>query len=110
MFSKSLFSFCDKYSTNNLVILGDMFELGKQTFTEHENILNKCLKLGITKIFTIGSNFISTKVDNEKIEKFANIEQFIDSFSKSKLHFESVLIKGSRSMKLEKLIPFFKSL
>ena len=48
--------------------------------------------------------------DKEKIEKFANIEQFIDSFAKSKLHFESVLIKGSRSMKLEKLIPFFKSL
>ena len=106
----ALDSFCDKYSTNNLVILGDMFELGKQTFTEHENILNKCLSLGITKIFTIGSNFMSTKVNNEKIEKFSNIEQFIDSFEKSKVHFESVLIKGSRSMKLEKLTPFFKSL
>lgn len=106
----ALDSFCNKYSKHNLVILGDMLELGKQTFTEHENILNKCLKLGITKIFTIGSNFISTKVNNEKIEKFVNIEQFIDSFAKSKVHFESVLIKGSRSMKLEKLIPFFKSL
>lgn len=106
----ALDSFCDKYSTNNLVILGDMFELGKQTLTEHENILNKCLKLGITKIITIGSNFMSTKVSNNRIEKFANIEQFIDSFAKFKIHFESVLIKGSRSMKLEKLIPFFKSL
>ena len=106
----ALDSFCDKYSTNNLVILGDMFELGKQTFTEHENILKKCLKLGITNIFTIGSNFMSTKVNNKRIEKFANIEQFIVSFAKFKIHFESVLIKGSRSMKLEKLIPFFKSL
>ena len=84
--------------------------MGKQTFTEHENILNKCLSLNITKIFTIGSNFMNTKVNNEKIEKFSNIEQFIDSFEKSKVHFESVLIKGSRSMKLEKLMPFFKSL
>ena len=108
--SVALDSFCDRYSTNNLVILGDMFELGKQTFTEHENILNKCLSLGITKIFTIGSNFMNTKVKNEKIEKFTNIEQFIVSFEKSKVHFESVLIKGSRSMKLEKLMPFFKSL
>ena len=87
-----------------------MFELGKQTLTEHENILNKCLKLGITKIFTIGSNFMSTKVNNKRIEKFANIERFIVSFAKFKIQFESVLIKGSRSMKLEKLIPFFKSL
>ena len=106
----ALDSFCDNYSTNNLVILADMFELGKQTFTEHENILKKCLKLGITNIFTIGSNFMSTKVNNKRIEKFANIEQFIVSFAKFKIHFESVLIKGSRSMKLEKLIPFFKSL
>ena len=106
----ALDSFCDKYSTNNLVILGDMFELGKQTLTEHENILKKCLKLDISKIFTIGSNFMITKVSNNRIEKFANIEQFIDSFAKFKIHFESVLIKGSRSMKLEKLIPFFKSL
>ncbi len=106
----ALDSFCDNYSTNNLVILGDMFELGKQTFTEHENILKKCLKLGITNIFTIGSNFMSTKVNNKRIEKFADIEQFIVSFAKFKIHFESVLIKGSRSMKLEKLIPFFKSL
>ena len=108
--SVALDSFCHKYSTNNLVILGDMFELGKQTSTEHENILNKCLSLGITKIFTIGSKFMSTKVNNKRIKKFANIEQFIVSFAKFKIHFESVLIKGSRSMKLEKLIPFFKSL
>ena len=108
--SVALDSFCDRYSTNNLVILGDMFELGKQTFTEHENILKKCLELDITKIYTIGSNFMSTKVNNKRIEKFDNIEQFIDSFAKFKIHFESVLIKGSRSMKLEKLIPFFKSL
>ena len=106
----ALDSFCDKYSTNNLVILGDMFELGKQTLTEHENILKKCLKLDISNIFTIGSNFMSTKVNNNRIEKFDSIQQFIDSFTKFKIHFESVLIKGSRSMKLEKLIPFFKSL
>ena len=53
---------------------------------------------------------ILAKVNNNIIEKFANIEQFIDSFAKFKIHFGSVLIKGSRSMKLEKLIPFFKSL
>ncbi|GIS21712.1 MAG: hypothetical protein CM15mP122_2180 [Bacteroidota bacterium] len=47
----ALDSFCDKYSTNNLVILGDMFELGKQTFTEHENILKKCLEFRYYKHF-----------------------------------------------------------
>ena len=34
------------------------------------------LKLDITNIFTIGSNFMSTKVNNKRIEKFDNIEQF----------------------------------
>ncbi|PWH10027.1 UDP-N-acetylmuramoyl-tripeptide--D-alanyl-D-alanine ligase [Bacteroidetes bacterium SCGC AAA795-G10] len=106
----ALDSFCDNYSRNNLVILGDMFELGKQTFTEHENILKKCLELDITNIYTIGSNFMSTKINNKRIKKFDNIEQFKVSFEKFKIHFESALIKGSRSMKLEKLIPFFKSL
>ena len=53
---------------------------------------------------------MSTKVNNKRIKKFDNIEQFKVSFEKFKIHFESALIKGSRSMKLEKLIPFFKSL
>ena len=36
---------------NKMMILGDMFELGEQTNIDHQNIIDKCLKSGISNVF-----------------------------------------------------------
>ena len=92
-----------------IVILGDMLELGDHTKNEHENILNLCLKLNFKKIFTIGNNFKSISIDSNKIFRFEKIEMFIEYFKKTNILFNAALIKGSRFLQLENLIPFFKS-
>ena len=96
--------------SKKLVILGDMLELGSQTQKEHENILNLCIELEIDKIYTIGIRFTETSIEDDTIQKFESIEEFTKAFEKNKITFNGVLIKGSRSMQLENLIPFFESL
>ena len=93
-----------------LVVLGDMFELGSQSKEEHDNILKLCMKLNIDKICTIGLNFKKTSIDNKSIYKYENLESFIQKFDDKGSIFNGVLIKGSRAMQLENLIPFFKKL
>ena len=93
-----------------LVVLGDMFELGSQSNEEHDSILRLCIKLKIDKICTIGHNFKKASVENESIYKFENLESFIQKFDDNSSIFNGVLIKGSRAMQLENLIPFFKKL
>lgn len=93
-----------------LVVLGDMFELGSQSKEEHDNILKLCMKLNIDKICTIGLNFKKTSIDNKSIYKYENLKSFIQKFDDKSSIFNGVLIKGSRAMQLENLIPFFKKL
>ena len=93
-----------------LVILGDMFELGSQSDEEHDNILKLCIKLNIDKICTIGAKFKKASIESKSIYKFENLESFIQNFDNNSTRFNGILIKGSRAMQLENLIPFFKKL
>lgn len=105
----ALNAFAANQAEKKIVILGDMLELGDHTKNEHENILNLCLKLNFKKIFTIGNNFKSISIDSNKIFRFEKIDMFIEYFKKTNILFNAALIKGSRFLQLENLIPFFKS-
>ncbi len=105
----ALKAFEQKPNKNKAVILGDMFELGTQSQKEHENILQLCLDLNIETIFAIGTNYSKTQIEHPSLSKFKTLTDFIQHFKSREFNFESVLIKGSRSMQLEDLIPFLKS-
>ena len=105
----ALNAFAENQAETKTVILGDMLELGRYTKNEHENILNLCLKLNFKEIFTIGNNFKSISINSNKIFRFEKIDTFKEYFKKNNIVFDSVLIKGSRFLQLENLIPFFKS-
>ena len=101
-------AFANDKSDSKIVILGDMLELGKKSKEEHESILELCLKNKFSIIFTIGENFKETSIESNKISKFENLEKFKKYFMTKKINYNSALIKGSRSMKLERLISFFR--
>ena len=105
----ALNAFAENQAETKSVILGDMLELGSYTKNEHENILNLCLKLNFKEVFTIGNNFKSISINSNKIFRFEKIDTFKEYFKKNNIVFDSVLIKGSRFLQLENLIPFFKS-
>ena len=97
-------------SSKSTVILGDMMELGSETEKEHQYILDYCLKTKLTQIHLIGSQFSKVKTQDVHVHKHQDLDTFKNYIdSQLQLEFDEILIKGSRAMKLETLLPFFES-
>ena len=105
----ALKAFAENKSNSKTVILGDMLELGIYSKEEHENVLKLCLEYKFNNIFTIGNHFNTTSIEAKEIIKFERIEVFKKYLKKQNILFDFVLIKGSRALELEGLIPFLKS-
>tara|TARA_B100001250_G_C19782398_1_gene782461 strand:- start:447 stop:1763 length:1317 start_codon:yes stop_codon:yes gene_type:complete len=85
-----------------LFILGDMLELGKEEVKYHQEIINLLEKNNITECILVGKIFSQARcISNYK--KVNNIDEVLFSIEKSNIQGYSVLIKGSRKLKLEKI-------
>ncbi|MDY0781387.1 UDP-N-acetylmuramoyl-tripeptide--D-alanyl-D-alanine ligase [Tenacibaculum sp. IB213877] len=84
---------------NKIAFLGDMFELGKDSLKEHQEIVNYALKLGLKTVF-IGENFFKTQSEF----KFKTFNDFKEYLLNTPIKEEVILIKGSRGMALERCI------
>lgn len=85
------------------VILGDMYELGEDSDFEHRKIVELVESLPIEHAFFIGENF--AQVANGKHNFYLSTEEFLKTISSLKLP-QQILLKGSRAMELERLVPF----
>ncbi len=83
---------------NKVAILGDMKELGKESESEHEQVINLCEDLRI-EYFTIGEQFLTVTKNG-----FNTVEDFKSYLSNQHFSGKLILLKGSRSLKLEELI------
>ena len=90
-------------SNKKCLILGDMLELGEASKNEHLDIINYIKTLKIDKIILIGCEFY--KVNKTNLEAYKSFEKFISNFKLEKN--TSYLIKGSRGIKLERIINYF---
>jgi UDP-N-acetylmuramoyl-tripeptide--D-alanyl-D-alanine ligase len=88
-------------SSNKYAIIGDMKELGNISQKEHVILFKYIQKLGIACHY-VGVEFKSA-LKNEEIQVSENIEEAIDFIGKLKLTNNTILIKGSRSIQLEKI-------
>jgi UDP-N-acetylmuramoyl-tripeptide--D-alanyl-D-alanine ligase len=92
---------------NKMVLLGDMFELGAHEAKEHQAILELCEELNFNAVVLIGEAFYKAVSKSNKIHLFQNktdARQFVSEQARENL---SVLIKGSRGMKMEELLDLF---
>lgn len=90
-------------STSKTIILGDMFELGEESNFEHQEIVNVTDALFFDTIFYVGEHFFKTATKHYQFKNFEDLKIFIN---KKPLENQSILIKGSRGMKLERLLDF----
>ena len=84
---------------NKVCILGDMGELGKYSKKEHNEIIKLIQKLNILT-FYIGGEFCKATNKNS----FINMKEFKNYLKESPISNSTVLIKGSRSQKLENIV------
>jgi len=100
---ESILTHNQKEGDNLVFILGDMLELGDNALSYHETIL-ELLANDEVRIITVGPIFHACR-KNEK-SRFENVEALIESGVLQSLEKSQVLIKGSRGIKLEKVIPY----
>ena len=103
--SLALESFKKTNYKNKMIIVGDMFELGKDSNHYHQEIINRLEKINDCIIYIVGEYFCKTK-HSDRIESFSTTKELINNLSKTNISNYSILIKGSRGMQLEKIIEF----
>jgi UDP-N-acetylmuramoyl-tripeptide--D-alanyl-D-alanine ligase len=99
----SIKNFIDIKHENKVVVLGDMLELGGVAADEHQKIVDLLKASNLKTVFLVGSHFKNTTAPGYFI-KFNNVEELIDELKFRNWKNEFLFIKGSRGIKLEKII------
>jgi UDP-N-acetylmuramoyl-tripeptide--D-alanyl-D-alanine ligase len=79
-----------------------MFELGKDSSKEHQQIADFALSLNFDKVYLIGKAFSAIDAKNALV--YSNFEDFETSNKNLNLKNSTLLIKGSRGMALERIL------
>ncbi len=90
---------------DKLLILGDMLELGEASVREHGAVIGLLQELELSQVFLIGEKF-SKYSEIEAFSFFTNVDSCIAYLKLNQLKAKQVLIKGSRGIHLEKLVPY----
>jgi UDP-N-acetylmuramoyl-tripeptide--D-alanyl-D-alanine ligase len=91
-------------TSDKVLILGDMKELGEDSETEHQKVLALIQSLGFTKAYFVGSEF--AKVAGSEFSKcFENVESLAEYLTANPISDSTILIKGSNSTRLTKIVP-----
>ena len=82
-------------------ILGAMRELGEYSHLEHQNIVNMLAERKADNVFLVGEEYLQT---TSPYPVFENVEQLHQYLHQQPLKGKNILLKGSRSTQMEKLL------
>ena len=82
-------------------ILGAMRELGEYSHLEHQNIVNMLAERKANVVFLVGEEYMQT---TSPYPVFENVEQLHTYLEEHALKGRNILLKGSRSTQMEKLL------
>lgn len=102
----ALSNFAALNAESKLALLGDMRELGDDSVTEHEKVLRKLQECGIPA-FLVGEEFRKALNNTGIAVKgwFENSEALASHLEANPVIGSVVLIKGSRGIRMEKVLP-----
>ena len=95
-------NFAKKNSENKILMLGAMAELGKQSLQEHQGIIDLIKKYSWKEVVLVGGDFLNL---SHPFLSFENSLLAKEWFSKQQFQNSYILVKGSRSMQMEKILP-----
>jgi UDP-N-acetylmuramoyl-tripeptide--D-alanyl-D-alanine ligase len=97
----ALENFASIKAKSKVVILGDMFELGEESNKEHQAIIDLATSLNFDKKLFVGENFNLGNTNELQFKSYEHLEEYL---KKNPLEKQSILIKGSRGMRLERIL------
>ncbi len=101
--SHSIKNFRNICKSDNLLILGDMRELGNESEQEHKNILELLKELRFENVYLVGEEF-QRVAKNSKFSTFINVEELAQYLQQHPVSGRDILVKGSNSIHLNKII------
>ena len=82
-------------------ILGAMRELGEYSYLEHQNIVNMLAERKADTVFLVGEEYLQT---TSPYPVYENVDQLHIYLENNPLKGKNILLKGSRSTQMEKLL------
>lgn len=97
----AILNFAQMEVEHKTLILGDMLELGEQSAKEHQNVVDLLQQNMFENVLLVGNEFKNT---NHSFEIFNDINELIVFLEENPITGNYILIKGSRGIKLEKVL------
>ena len=101
--SYSIKNFRNICKDDNLLILGDMLELGEESQQEHQTIVKLLQELKFKNVCLVGEEF-SKVSEHSKFSIFENVEALIEYLANHPISGFDILVKGSNGIHLNKII------
>jgi len=90
-----------KFRGEKILILGSMAELGNDSEKEHASLVDQIKKMNWKQVVLVGGEFQKIK---HPFYQFKNADEAAEWLQQQKFENTSMLIKGSRSMQMEKVL------
>ena len=94
-------NFANMHGENKVLLLGGMKELGNASLEEHQELINLIKKYNWKNVVLVGKEY---KNANHNFQFFENSEQAADWYRQQDFNNTLLLIKGSRSTQMEKVL------
>lgn len=95
-------NFAAMQGERKMLILGGMKELGEETAAEHTSIVDLLKHFQFEQVLLVGEEFMSTEAPYSTFADAASLMLYLESHPPAD---SIILIKGSRAIQLEKIIP-----
>ncbi|MFA9189846.1 UDP-N-acetylmuramoyl-tripeptide--D-alanyl-D-alanine ligase [Flavobacterium sp. FZUC8N2.13] len=101
-------NFLQLEKSNKIVVLGDMFELGDESKKEHYSLVDSLKNETNIQCFFIGKAFFDCQIAKDNFCFYDSFESFSKDLKDINFKNNTILIKGSRGMALERTLDYIK--
>jgi len=100
----ALENFVELEKANKCVIIGDMYELGEESSSEHKGIIDYLDLSAEFECHFVGKEFFANTIQKANFHFYPTFDDLANYLSFTKLEHKTLLIKGSRGMALERTL------
>ena len=103
----ALTNFSNVRAAVKIALLGDMLELGEESYEEHVTVIKKALESDLETVCFVGTEFgkaLDSVPESAKVKWFVDSQSLADWLAQQNVSGATILIKGSRGTRMEKTI------
>lgn len=93
---------------SKIMVLGDMFELGVESYEEHKALVDSLENEDNVQCYFVGKAFNECKKQKVNFHFYETFEMFSEAINGNTFENNTILIKGSRGMALERTLDYLK--